>query len=76
MSEYERMRWRSRRGLLELDIVLSGFLEKHWKSLSPGQVRDYAALLEYPDAELWDIITGKREIRVGDGTLIQLIRMD
>ena len=76
MSELGRVLWRSRRGMLELDLVLSGFLERHWKSLDPDQARDYLALLEYPDAELGDIITGKREIRVGDGTLLQLIRMD
>ena len=76
MSDSDRVRWRSRRGMLELDLVLSRFLDRHWDRLDSGLRSDYLRLLEYPDAELWDIIAGKGELRSGDGVLLELIRMD
>ena len=54
----ERVRWRCRRGLLELDIVLGRFIEQHYAGLdAAGQVA-FDALLDLPDTELWDLISG------------------
>ncbi len=55
----ERVRWRCRRGLLELDIVLSRFVERHYPGLDAVGCAAFDALLDMPDAELWDMITGK-----------------
>ena len=52
--EHNRLRWRCRRGLLELDIVLHRYLEKHREPIP-------AALLELPDNDLWDIVMGRSE---------------
>lgn len=60
--------------MLELDIVLSRFLEKHGNLLSAAQIEVYIGLLEYPDAELWDIITGRAKSAGGDEGLLELIR--
>ena len=54
-----RLRWRCRRGLLELDIVLGRFVELHYRGLSDAQHRAFDELLNMPDAQLWDMITGK-----------------
>jgi antitoxin CptB len=51
----KRLKWRCRRGLLELDIVLQRFLERH--PVDPL----FAELLELPDNDLWDIIIGRSE---------------
>jgi antitoxin CptB len=59
VSEFDRVRWRCRRGLLELDIVLSRFLETGYAALPPQQRRVFSELLELPDNELWDLITGR-----------------
>ena len=59
MKELERVRWRCRRGLLELDIVLLRFIEQHYTGLDAAQQAVFDALLDMPDAELWDMITGK-----------------
>ena len=59
MKELERVRWRCRRGLLELDIVLGRFIEQHYAGLDAEQQAVFDALLDMPDAELWDMITGK-----------------
>ena len=54
----ERIRWRCRRGLLELDIVLGRFIE-HYASLNTQQQKVFDSLLDLPDTSLWDMISGK-----------------
>ena len=57
-AERDRLRWKCRRGLLELDLVLHGFMEKGFqeKDLEP-----LSELLELPDNDLWDIVSGRSE---------------
>jgi antitoxin CptB len=59
MSEADRIRWQCRRGLLELDLVLAKFLDHHLETLSPGGMAAFKRLLDYPDNDLWDFVTGK-----------------
>jgi len=53
-----RIRWRCRRGLLELDIVLGRFIEQYAK-LNAQQKIVFDGLLDMPDTKLWDMISGK-----------------
>jgi antitoxin CptB len=57
----QRMRWRSRRGLLELDIVLGRFIEAHYAQLNEREQLAFEALLDMPDNPLWDMIAGRQE---------------
>ena len=50
-----RLYWKCRRGLLELDIVLQRYLEKNPEDDS------LADLLDLPDNDLWDIIAGRSD---------------
>ena len=50
-----RLYWKCRRGLLELDLVLQRYLEKNPDDDS------IAPLLDLPDNDLWDIIAGRSE---------------
>jgi len=59
VKELERVRWRCRRGLLELDIVLGRFVDLHYRGLDEAQRSAFNALLEVPDTLLWDMITGR-----------------
>ena len=59
MKELERVRWRCRRGLLELDIVLGRFVEQHYAGLDEVQQAAFDVLLDMPDNTLWDMITGR-----------------
>ncbi len=61
MKELERVRWRCRRGLLELDIVLGRFVQERYPALDEEQRGVFDELLDMPDSELWDVITGKKE---------------
>jgi antitoxin CptB len=75
MSELDRVRWQCRRGMLELDLVLSRFVERHFSELSPDQVAAFKALLEQSDSVLWDLATGRLEPEsVATAAIVSLMR--
>ena len=51
-EELRRLRWRCRRGLLELDIVLQRFLDRGYAGLDEHQRRAFSDLLELSDNTL------------------------
>ena len=53
--ERERLKWKCRRGLLELDIVLVRYLARH------PEDRALTELLDLPDNDLWDIVAGRSD---------------
>ena len=53
----ERLKWKCRRGRLELDLVL----ERIVPILEDEDVSALNALLDLPDDDLWDIVTGRSE---------------
>jgi antitoxin CptB len=61
MKELERVRWRSRRGLLELDIVLGRFIETYYAQLDQTERQAFEEMLDMPDNPLWDMIAGRQE---------------
>ena len=52
MDEHRRLRWRCRRGLLELDCILIPFFDDYFVTLSRAEQQSFARLLELPDQEL------------------------
>ena len=54
---HDRLYWKCRRGLLELDLVLQRFIP----ILRDDDVQPLSALLDLPDNDLWDIIIGRSE---------------
>ena len=62
MKELDRIRWRCRRGMLELDIVLQGFVNKHYMQLDETELKHFDTLLSLPDNDLWDMITSKKKV--------------
>jgi antitoxin CptB len=48
-----RLFWGSRRGMLELDLVLMSFLEKVYPNLEQGDKERYWLLLEEQDQDLF-----------------------
>lgn len=51
-EELRRLRWRCRRGLLELDIVLQRFLDNDFSSLDKSQRQAFNDLLDVSDNTL------------------------
>ena len=75
MSELDRIRWHCRRGLLELDLVLSQFLEHHFACLPSSQRTAFKLLLDRSDTELWDLISGRLQPEPGDtAAVVRLLR--
>lgn len=50
--EMARLQWRCRRGMLELDLLLQGFLKTVYPSLSRAEQACFVSLLELSDQKL------------------------
>lgn len=50
---YNRLRWGSRRGMLELDLILMPFVEQVYPTLNTQDQALYARLLECEDQDLF-----------------------
>jgi succinate dehydrogenase flavin-adding protein (antitoxin of CptAB toxin-antitoxin module) len=61
MADIDRIRWRCRRGLLELDLILKRFMEHHFDRLEPSQRVLFSELLEETDNDLLDWALGRAE---------------
>jgi antitoxin CptB len=53
----DRVKWKARRGLLELDLVFERFVP----TLKDEDLAAFSALLELPDNELWDVVAGRSD---------------
>ena len=61
-ADFERLRWRCiRRAFLELDIMLTRFLDNGFERLSPEQQQAFVELADMEDHELWYWVGGKAE---------------
>jgi antitoxin CptB len=56
----ERLKWRSRRGLLELDLVFERFWEGPGRELDGEEAAALERLLLLPDNDLLDLVMGRR----------------
>ena len=74
---HDRLRWHCRRGMLELDLVLSAFLERHLDALDPSGIEAFKSLLALPDPDLFDLVMGRGEPRSTRAReLVALMRKD
>ena len=59
-EDYERLRWRCvRRGLLEVDIALTRFLDGRFRELNEEEQRLFVELADMEDHDLWHLISGQ-----------------
>ena len=56
-----RIRFLTRRGLLELDIVLGRFMEKEFDNLSDEELSVFVEILELPDPSFLALVNEKEE---------------
>ena len=56
----ERLRWRSRRGLLELDVLLKEFLDQRYPDLTAAEQEAFEQLLTISDETLLAYVQGKQ----------------
>jgi antitoxin CptB len=57
-----RLRWRARRGMLENDLLISRFLDRHAAGLDEAQLRAFERLLELPDQELFELLLSRKDL--------------
>ena len=74
MAEHDRIRWRCRRGLLELDLVLQRFLERRFDRLDAEQRQRFDELLDEPDNDLLDLALGRRESTPRYRAVVEMLR--
>lgn len=61
MNDLSRLRWRCRRGIREMDLLLQDFLSGPWAELSTDEQRSFERLLEETDLDLFEWISGRAE---------------
>jgi len=52
--EHRRLIWHSRRGMLELDVILLPFTEKHYRQLNETDQTVYRRLIDCEDQDLFN----------------------
>jgi len=67
----ERLRWRCRRGLLELDLTLQNFLQQGYPGLTPAEREAFDKLLATPDNILLAYVQGSEN--PSDSEMRQLV---
>jgi antitoxin CptB len=56
-----RLRWRSRRGLLENDLILTRFLDQYEETMTDEEVDALTRLLDLADNPLMDLLLARTE---------------
>jgi antitoxin CptB len=54
----KRLRWRCRRGTRELDVLLGRWLDAHALDADADALVAFDAMLDVPDPQLWDWLSG------------------
>ncbi|HXY76768.1 MAG TPA: succinate dehydrogenase assembly factor 2 [Steroidobacteraceae bacterium] len=71
-GELGRLRWRSRRGMKELDVLLERYTRVALRTSSPGERRLFERLLALPDPELAGYLLGDEH--PGEPEMLWLVR--
>ena len=61
MSEVSRLRWLCRRGMKELDVVLTRYLDDRYATASAEEQALFARLLQLPDPDLYNLLLGREQ---------------
>lgn len=60
-ASYGRLKWRCRRGVKELDLVLQRYLATHYETAEPQEQEMFLRILDCPDPDLLAWIYGLRK---------------
>ena len=61
-EDFNRMRWASRRGLLELDLLLGPFVESCYRELDDTARGDYQRLMTHEDQDILNWILAREPL--------------
>lgn len=74
MNDDRKLRWRCRRGMRELDMVLARFLEHDLPVLDTIGRETFARLLDTSDPELYDWLLGRTAPPAGFTGIVTRLR--
>ncbi len=60
MNDLKKLRWRCRRGTLELDLMLIRYLDRRFSSAEPQEQQAFLNLLELEDSDLMRYLMGEQ----------------
>jgi antitoxin CptB len=58
-TQLKRARWRSRRGMRELDVILNRFIDACYEDLDAAERDAFDSLLDGSDVDLYAWLTGR-----------------
>ena len=75
-ADFNRLCWHSRRGMLELDLVLEPFVKQQFRQLSELNQQRYEQLLECEDQDLfvWLMLRGEPDDKELTGIVSQILQ--
>ncbi|WP_298215185.1 succinate dehydrogenase assembly factor 2 [Acidocella sp.] len=63
------------RGTYENDLLIGGFVKETIETMSPAELDELEAVMEFPDAELADWLTGRQPVPAhADSPMLRRIR--
>lgn len=74
MNDLSRLRWRCRRGIREMDLLLQEFLDASYPGLSPTERLAFEQMLDEADLDLLAWISGRADPPPDYGALIGQLR--
>jgi len=79
VGELNKLKWRSRRGLLENDLFIERFFSRHVDTMTERHAAGFTALMDLPDPDLLDLFLARQEPQgaldcVAVHEVLQLIR--
>lgn len=76
MSELSKIKWRCRRGMRELDVVLNNYVEKSYVDASPEEQQAFKELLDQEDDIFYQLLLGNRDAETdGQSELLKKLRV-
>lgn len=71
-----RMRWKCRRGMLELDIWLRRYLDNAYLEASLEDQLDFDGLLSEADMDIWECLLGVKKPEQRFSSIIRKIQIE
>lgn len=57
----KQLRWRQRRGMKELDVLLERYYNRHYETAPEPERQAFSRLLEREDPEIWLWVVGQAD---------------
>lgn len=60
--EYKKLRFKARRGMLELDLLLQKYIDNNYSTMTADMKLQFEDLMELTDPELLDLLVNENNI--------------